>query len=248
VGDFEWGEHGANRIPCSISSETEITTFDAGYGERTRGTALTTIAQETPNPENTIARVAVADDPELVPTVVDFARSVTGQAGLEAEAARRLGQTLGEVCRNVIAYAFAPGEARLYEVEILRRPGRVVVAVEDMGLPFDYSHLGEIADQEVFGGSFVDEVRLLNLGRGGNRVELVKLLPHADIREHVSEDEHRRTVQAPPVPEDASYEIRPMRPEESPSSRVASTAPTATATTGTTSTTRTGSASCRRGA
>ena len=57
---------------------------------------MTTIAQETPNPENTIARVSVADDPKLVPTVVDFARSVTEQVGLEAEAARRLGQTLGE--------------------------------------------------------------------------------------------------------------------------------------------------------
>ena len=177
---------------------------------------MTTIAQETPNPESTIARVAVADDPELVPTVVDFARSVTEQVGLEAEAARRLGQTLGEVCNNVIEYAFSPGEERPYEVEILRRPGRVVVAVEDMGLPFDYAHLGEVEDQEVFGGSFVDEVRLLNLGRGGNRVELVKLLPHADIREHVSEDEHHRTVQAPAVPEDARYEIRPMLPEESP--------------------------------
>jgi anti-sigma regulatory factor (Ser/Thr protein kinase)/GNAT superfamily N-acetyltransferase len=177
---------------------------------------LTTTEQEAPNPENTIARVAVADDPELVPTVVDFARSVTEQVGLEAEAASRLGQTLGEVCRNVIEYGFSPDEAQRYEVEILRRPGRVVVAVEDMGLPFDYSHLGEIADQGVFGDSFVDEVRLLNLGRGGNRVELVKLLPHVHIREHLSEDEHHRTVQAPAVPEDASYEIRPMRPEESP--------------------------------
>lgn len=85
-----------------------------------------------------------------------------------------------------------------------------------MGLPFDYAHLGEAGDQEVFGGSFVDEMRLINLGRGGNRVELVKLLPHPDIREYESEDEHRRTVQAPPAPEDASYEIRPMRPDESP--------------------------------
>jgi len=118
-------------------------------------------------------------------------------------------------CRNVIEYAFSPGEARRYEVEILRRPGRVVVAVEDMGLPFDYAHLGESQDQEVLGGSFVEEVRVVNLGRGGNRVELVKLLPHADLREHVSEGEHRLTAQAPPAPEDASYEIRPMRPEES---------------------------------
>jgi anti-sigma regulatory factor (Ser/Thr protein kinase) len=176
---------------------------------------LTAIVQETTSTEKTVARVAVAVDPELVPTVVDFARRVTERVGLGTEAAERLGRTLGEVCRNVIEYAFSPGEARLYEVEILRRAGRVVVAVEDMGLPFDYAHLGEAEDQEVFGGSFVDEVRLLNLGRGGNRVELVKLLPQADIREDAREEEHRRAVEAPEVPDEASYEIRPMRPDES---------------------------------
>jgi anti-sigma regulatory factor (Ser/Thr protein kinase) len=176
---------------------------------------LTAIVQETTSTEKTVARVAVAVDPEMVPTVVGFARRVTEQVGLGAEAAGRLGRTLGEVCRNVIEYAYSPGEERLYEVEILRRAGRVVVAVEDMGLPFDYAHLGEADDQEVFGGSFVDEVRLVNLGRGGNRVELVKLLPQADVRENASEDEHRRTVDAPEVPEDASHEIRLMRPEES---------------------------------
>ncbi len=171
--------------------------------------------QETTSTENTVARVAVAVDPELVPTLVDFARRVTERVGLGPDAAGRLGRTLGEVCNNVIESAFSPGEVRLYEVEVLRRAGRVVVAVEDMGLPFDYAHLGEAGDQEVFSGSFVDEVRLLNLGRGGNRVELVKLLPQADIREDVGEEEHRKTIEAPEVPDDASYEIRAMRPDES---------------------------------
>src|SRR3712207_8634502 len=39
-----------------------------------------------------------------------------------------------------------------------------------------------------------EEVRFINLGRGGNRVELVKHLSHADVREQLSENEHHQTV------------------------------------------------------
>jgi serine/threonine-protein kinase RsbW len=60
-----------------------------------------------------------------------------------------------------------------------------------------------------------DEIRFVNLGRGGNRVELIKQLPHGDVREHLSVDEHHRNVQAPAAPEDTQLEIRMMRPEES---------------------------------
>jgi GNAT superfamily N-acetyltransferase len=63
--------------------------------------------------------------------------------------------------------------------------------------------------------SFADEIRFVNLGRRGNRVELVKRLPHADAREHLSENEHHRTARAPAAPEDTPLDIRMMRPEES---------------------------------
>jgi len=63
--------------------------------------------------------------------------------------------------------------------------------------------------------SFVDEIRFLNLGRQGNRVELVKHLPHADVREHLPEDEHREVLEAPAAHEELPLEIRVMRSEES---------------------------------
>ena len=64
--------------------------------------------------------------------------------------------------------------------------------------------------------SFADDARFINLGRGGNRVELVKHLPHGDVREELPEEEHLRVAKAPAAPEDAVPEIRIMRPEESP--------------------------------
>ena len=101
---------------------------------------------------------------------------------------------------------------------VLRRPGQVVVAVEDQGLPGDYARFESGEDSTLRGmlhRSFADEARFINLGRGGNRVELIKNLPHADVREHLSEEEHCETVEAPAASEDVQLDVRVMRPEES---------------------------------
>ena len=169
-------------------------------------------------PENTVARVTVSNDPELLPAVVDFVGRVAHRLGLDDEAAERLDLALETVCRNVTERAF-DDEGGEYDVEVLRRPGQVVVAVEDRGLPFDYEPLregGSTALPEMLRHSFADEARFINLGRGGNRVELIKHLPHGDVREEMPEEEHHRVVNAPAAPEDAVPEIRMMRPEESP--------------------------------
>src|SRR5919107_1195393 len=103
------------------------------------------------------------------------------------------------------------------DVDVLRRPGRVVVAVEDQGLPFDYGSLQDDKDRtvlEILHRSF-DETRFINLGRHGNRVELLRHLPHTDVRDHLPEDEHRKTVEATAASEDVPLEIRMMRPDES---------------------------------
>ena len=174
--------------------------------------------RETPELEGPVARVTVTTGAELLPAVVDFVRQVARRLGLGDKAAEQLDQAVETVCRNVIERGFDPDEEGQYDVEILRRPGRVVIAVEDRGLPFDYTPLQDGADTalpEMLHRSFADEVRFINLGRGGNRVELIKHLSHTDVREHLPEAEHHRTVRAPAAPEDAQLEIRMMRPEES---------------------------------
>ena len=173
---------------------------------------------DKPEPERPVARVRVTTDAELLPAVVDFVRQVTHRLGLRNKAAEYLDESVEAVCRNVIEHAFAPDEEGQYDVLVFHRPGQVVVAVEDQGLPFDYARpqdSGDTALPEMLHRSFAEEVRFINLGRGGNRVELVKHLPHADVREQLSEDEHHQTVRAAPVPKDTPVEIRMMRPEES---------------------------------
>jgi len=167
--------------------------------------------------DESVARVTVATDTGLLPLVIDFAGRVTRRLGLEDESVGKFGRVIETVCGNVIEYAFGPDETGKYDVEVLRRPGHVVVAVEDRGLPFDYVRLQDGEDatlSEMLHQKFVDEIRFKNLGRLGNRVELVKHLSQADVRDHLSEDEHREVLEAPAAHEELPLEIRVMRPEE----------------------------------
>jgi len=166
-------------------------------------------------PEEPIARVTVSADVGFLPPVLDFVKQMSDRLGLGESTAGQMDRAIELVCRNVIQHAFELGEEGSYDVYVLRRPGRVVVAVEDQGLPFDYSRLQEDQDRtllEILHRSF-DEIRFINLGRQGNRVELLKHLPHTDVRDRPPEDEHSRTQEA--APEDIPLDIRMMHPEES---------------------------------
>src|SRR5829696_6487381 len=146
--------------------------------------------------DKSVVAVTVLVDAALLPAVVDFVRRAANHLGLRDKAAEHLDRAVGTVCRNVIDRAFEPDEEGRYDVYVLRRPGQVVIAVEDRGLPFDYVPLQEGSDTalpDMLHRSFADEIRFVNLGRRGNRVELVKHLPHADVREHLSEDGGRDT-------------------------------------------------------
>jgi anti-sigma regulatory factor (Ser/Thr protein kinase) len=179
---------------------------------------LVTNKEGTLNLDTSIATVSVLADAELLPAVVDFVRRAAHQHGVRDKTIEHLDRAVGAVCRNVIDHAFEPDEEGRYDVSVLRRPGQVIIAVEDQGLPFDYAPLqvdSETALPEMLHRSFADEVRFVNLGRRGNRVELVKHLSHNDVREHLSEDEHHQNVRASAAPEDVPLEVRMMRAEES---------------------------------
>ncbi|MDQ5813087.1 MAG: ATP-binding protein, partial [Actinomycetota bacterium] len=100
----------------------------------------------TPGPERPVARVTVTTGAELLPAVVDFVGQVARRLGLGDRATEQLDRAVETVCRNVIEHAFDPDEEGQYDVEILRRPGRVVIAVEDRGLPSDYAPLRDGGD------------------------------------------------------------------------------------------------------
>ena len=100
----------------------------------------------TSNLDKSVAAVTVLADAELLPAVVDFVRRAAKQLGLRDKAAEHLDRAVGLVCRNVIDHAFESDEEGRYDVYVLRRPGQVVIAIEDRGLPFDYVPLQDASD------------------------------------------------------------------------------------------------------
>jgi len=169
--------------------------------------------------ERQVARLNVAARLEYLPEVMKLVRGISQRLGLAEGEAGRLELVVEEACANVIEHAFDPGEEGSLDVIILRRPGQVVVAVEDRGLPFDFTKLKQ--GQESGLGmalmkAFADEVNFINLGRQGKRVELVKNLADPDLQEHDSGQGKPVPADAEPLPADTPVTLRLMKPEETP--------------------------------
>ncbi|MFC1904492.1 GNAT family N-acetyltransferase [Chloroflexota bacterium] len=168
--------------------------------------------------EQQVARITLVAKIEILPAVVSFVREISIKLGLADNDIGRLELVVEEACMNVIKHAFDPGEQGSFDVVILRKPGKVVVAVEDQGLPFDFrrfdtnkeSGLGVILMK-----AFADEINFQNLGRRGNRVEFTKNLPYKDVEAYISEKEKDRALPIPPVPRDIPLTIRLMEPDDS---------------------------------
>ena len=138
--------------------------------------------------ERQIARLVLEAERDYLHAALAFVSGVTRQLGLEPEDLAALERALQEVCLNVIEHGFEPGAPGRFDVILLRRPGQLVVAVEDQGVPFDWARL-EVGHAPAAPSLTVgtDAVRFLNLGMQGNRVEIVKHLPYDHIERYIAE-------------------------------------------------------------
>lgn len=137
--------------------------------------------------ERQLARIELAADREYLAATLLFVRAVAGRMGLGEADLAGLERAVEEVCLNVIEHAFEPGAPARFAVALLRRPGQLVVAVEDQGLPYDWARLeagAPLAASSLTAGT--DAVRFLSLGTQGNRVEIVKHLPFDHIETYLA--------------------------------------------------------------
>src|SRR3989454_7557226 len=91
--------------------------------------------------ERQIARINVAAERDYLRAVLAFLREATGGLGLGTPEVSRLERAVETVCLNVVERGFGPGDRASFDVALLRRPGHLVVVVEDQGLPFDFMTL-----------------------------------------------------------------------------------------------------------
>lgn len=162
--------------------------------------------------EEQIIRLTLQAKVDFLPGAMGLIREVTSKLGLEEKDARRMELVAEEACINIIEHAFE-GESGTYDIAIIRRPGQVVIAVEDRGLPLDYRKIE--GDKEsglgiILMKAFADEVHFLNLGRLGKRVELVKTLPEKNLDSFLKET----VAPVSPLVKESDITVRLMRPDE----------------------------------
>jgi len=169
-----------------------------------------------PASERQIARIGLAAERDYLAAALGFLREVAGQLGLGTPDVAGLERAVEEVCLNVIEHGFEPGQPASFDVVILRGPGQLVVAVEDRGLPFDWSRLkagtgSALATPSLTAGT--DDVRFVNLGTRGNRVEIVKRLPFDHIEAYIA-GKGAAPVAASTEPSTAPVTVRSMTPDD----------------------------------
>jgi len=162
---------------------------------------------------NFVSRMTVRAHRKVIPAVTAFVREMVHQEGLTPDEARQLEVVAEEACLNVIEHAFEGNAEATFDVAIERRPGMVVLAVEDQGLPVDWTRIGT-GDAAGFGmmimKGFTDEVRFVNLGKGGKRLEFIKNISYGGGGEAARPQD----PQEEPFPQDLPIEVRLMRPDE----------------------------------
>jgi len=146
--------------------------------------------------EQTIISIKILAELEYLPIIIELVGSISEKSGLESKQVRQLQLVVEETCMNVIEYAFDPDETGYYEVEIIRKPGKIVISIEDQGLPFDFKKFNP--DKNTGLGmsitkAFADEIHFLSVGRQGNRIDIVKNLSYQHIDDLFHKDEKIKT-------------------------------------------------------
>jgi anti-sigma regulatory factor (Ser/Thr protein kinase) len=145
-----------------------------------------------------LARLNVRARAELVAPARDFASAVAAQQGFSPSALERLELLTEEACLLVVEHGFEPGEDGSFDLILDRQPGKFVVAVEDKGLPIDFSRPPEEATLGLsLMRGFAEEISFLNLGKAGRRIEFAASLPARPVEDYLTAAERNRTPEPP---------------------------------------------------
>ncbi|MHC1707360.1 MAG: ATP-binding protein [Bacteroidales bacterium] len=145
-----------------------------------------------------LARLTIKAKEEYIQTAVSLIKSIAKLEGFTDKQILHLETITEEACLNVIQHAFEPGDEGSFDILVSRPAGKIVIAIEDKGLPFDpaameNSQIGGLGLRLMRG--LADEVKFYNLGKKGKRVELVKNLPMEDPASLMTEEDRKNIEQ-----------------------------------------------------
>ena len=131
------------------------------------------------------SRLTILNDMRYLPLALSFVRDFAVLHGVKAAPLQRLELAVEEAAANVIQHAFDTEETASFDILCRAVPAGVEVAVQDQGLPFDPTLVGDWQPQSVADAAashglgamlmrkLVDEFGYTNRGAAGKEVTLV---------------------------------------------------------------------------
>ncbi|PWC52316.1 ATP-binding protein [Azospirillum sp. TSO22-1] len=166
---------------------------------------------------NLLVSLTVNTDRRMIPAVCALVREAAQAAGFDERQAQRLELAAEEAAIVVIEQSFEGRADGTYDLSMSDEGARFVMAVHDLGLPFDWARAQAEESTSLsiqLLRSLTDEIRFVNLGKQGKRIEFVVNRSEMDLE---GPGLHQIAVPAgevPAAPADTPLEIRPLRPEE----------------------------------
>lgn len=162
-----------------------------------------------------ILRATVRTGRKYLPALCGLVRDYAVREGLTEDEAKHFEIVTEEACLNVIQHAFENRPDESFDVVVETRPARFVVAVEDRGLPMDWRRI-EGEEGIGFGmrliKAFTDEVRFVNLGHQGKRIEFIKDFTRERALRAEAEERDEAAPAEKAAPPDVPITIRLMPP------------------------------------
>lgn len=138
--------------------------------------------------EKQIASLSLVCDSKLVVMTKPLVRSAAESVSLSKEDSAALGAVVEEIIKKLMKIDSEDGDEQAICVTLLHRTHEFVIVLEHKGLPIDIER-GLAANRTPFSISvnsqIVDNIRLINLGKLGQKLELSKLIPHDPISSFV---------------------------------------------------------------
>jgi anti-sigma regulatory factor (Ser/Thr protein kinase) len=166
------------------------------------------------------ANLVVAADRRLIPAVRSLVKEICLSEGMDEEGASQMELMTEEACLNVLDHALKGQSHATFRVSLERHPSRLVLAVEDQGMPPDWEKIAR-GEQAGIGLAIMQRysqsVRFVNLGHEGKRLEIARefLRPsfeNASIEEEGGEGADKVEMASLDTP----LTIRPMEPGDAP--------------------------------
>jgi serine/threonine-protein kinase RsbW len=133
-----------------------------------------------------LASLSIPADVQYLPLLHSFARGIANWFSFRENDIHDIELIVEETFVNIIENSFEPGELGACDVFFSYKPGKLVIAFEDKGLPLDIEKL-EREEKSATGFLLIkhlaDEFSFINKGSQGKRWELAKNLPIENIDE-----------------------------------------------------------------